>query len=536
MINLLRNASPLRRRFLRDLLLIVFLTAGAVIAVTLFLGAHLRNDICRTRIRQINIQASNDLERFFNRVDTSLNIARKWGDAGLLTTSDVVGLNAKFIPILESLPHVSTLIIAGPDGSEYLLTHDGESWLTIVTGPEGPKRRSVHTRWGERGNVVKRWTGKPSYDPRERPWYRDAVAAPHEESVIWTRPYTFADGMTPGVSGAVRWRPADSDGAPSVVAYDIPLDNIFKLVAGIPVGSRGMAFLVAGNGEVLATPRKPVDGGGPRPFLEPAVQFGKPQVAAAVATWLKKGKQSDVPVKVAGLEESWWGGFHLLGGKTFPLWLGVIAPEGDLLIDAQEGKRVIMLSGLVVLGLGVVLALFLAIRYSRHLRESHRPVIYRKDPEPGLRAFIAMGESATLEFKSTVRMNRKSGKPGKEIELAWLKAVVAFMNTVGGAILIGVNDNGELAGIEADGFETDDKCLLHLKNLFSRHIGAEFSRYISFELFTVGDKTVVVVECERAKDPVFLVNGDDEEFYVRTGPSSVRLSPSKLLTYLAARK
>ena len=222
MINLIRNASPLRRRFLRDLLLIYLVTAGAVVAVTLFLGAHLRNDLCRTRIRQINLEASNDLERFFMRVGTSLDIARKWGESGLLNTSDVVGLNAKFIPIMESLPRISALIIAGPDGSEYLLTHDGESWLTIVTGPEGPRRSSIYSRWGERGALLKRWTRKPSYDPRERPWYRDALAEPHGESVIWTNPYTFTDGMTPGVTGAVRWRPKGREGAPSVVAYDVP--------------------------------------------------------------------------------------------------------------------------------------------------------------------------------------------------------------------------------------------------------------------------------------------------------------------------
>ena len=536
MVNLLRNASPLRRRFLRDLLLVVLLTAGTVSMVTLFLGNHLRNELCRTRIHQINIQASNDLEMFFTRVGISLDIARKWGEAGQLNTSDVVGLNGKFIPILESLPKVSALIIAGPDGSEYLLTHDGKSWLTIVTGPEGPQRRSVYSRWGVRGALLKSWTMKPSYEPRDRPWYRDAVAASNAESVVWTHPYTFADGMTPGVTGAVRWRLLGTEGAPSVIAYDIPLDNIFKLVAGIPVGLRGMAFLVAGTGEVLATSKRPVDGGGPRPFLAPANQLGKPQVAAAVAKWLLKGTKSDVPVKVAGLEERWWGGFHPLGGKSFPIWLGVVATEGDLLGDAREGKQFIMISGLVVLVLGALLTLFLALRYSRHLRELHRPAIDRNDPAPGLRAFISMGESSTLEFKETVRMNLKSGKPGKEIELAWLKALVAFLNTGGGTVLIGVSDRGDLVGIGADGFENDDKCLLHIKNLFSRHIGAEYSRYASFELFNVGEKTVVVVECERAKEPVFLVNGEEEDFYVRTGPSSVRLTPSKLLTYLAARK
>ena len=46
--------------------------------------------------------------------------------------------------------------------------------------------------------------------------------------------------------------------------------------------------------------------------------------------------------------------------------------------------------------------------------------------------------------------NLKSGKNGKEIELAWLKGVVGFMNTNGGILLIGVDDSGTILGIDAD--------------------------------------------------------------------------------------
>ena len=47
-------------------------------------------------------------------------------------------------------------------------------------------------------------------------------------------------------------------------------------------------------------------------------------------------------------------------------------------------------------------------------------------------ALVRAGESSTLEFKSTVRWNLKANRSGKEIELAWLKTVVGFMNTDGG--------------------------------------------------------------------------------------------------------
>jgi hypothetical protein len=149
---------------------------------------------------------------------------------------------------------------------------------------------------------------------------------------------------------------------------------------------------------------------------------------------------------------------------------------------------------------------------------------------------IAQGESDLLEFKSTIRANLHAGKPGKEIELAWLKSVVAFCNTEGGTILIGVNDKGELLGLETDGFQNDDKCLLHIQNLIGEHVGIEYLSYVRFSLLGMGDKKILVVQCAPLKRIMLLKSSGKEQFYVRSGPSSIELPMSKVLEYVNERK
>ncbi len=102
-------------------------------------------------------------------------------------------------------------------------------------------------------------------------------------------------------------------------------------------------------------------------------------------------------------------------------------------------------------------------------------------------------------------------------------------------LLIGVNDESTIVGIEPDGFENDDKCRLHVKNLINQHIGAEFSSYIDYDLQSINGKTIVVVACEKAADPVFLKVGKNEDFFIRSGPSSIRLSMSQMIKYLEQR-
>jgi hypothetical protein len=158
-----------------------------------------------------------------------------------------------------------------------------------------------------------------------------------------------------------------------------------------------------------------------------------------------------------------------------------------------------------------------------------------RDGTPTRRALelIAAGESAHQEFKSTLRWNLHTDKKDAEITHASLKTVAAFLNTEGGKLLIGVADNGEIVGIERDGFLNADKFLLHFTNAVKVSLGEPSATCVETEILTVGADSICIVDCQKSPRPVYCkTKGADEKFYVRTGPGTTSLPPSKVVDYV----
>lgn len=147
-------------------------------------------------------------------------------------------------------------------------------------------------------------------------------------------------------------------------------------------------------------------------------------------------------------------------------------------------------------------------------------------------ALVKEGESEKLEFKSTLRYNLHTEKPDKRMENACLKTLAAYLNSGGGVLVVGVDDEGKALGLDADKFPNEDKLLLHLNTLVMNHLGGGFSQLIRESIHTLDGQRVLVVQCLRASQPVFFHRDSEEFFYVRSGPSSQALSPSEVLAYL----
>jgi hypothetical protein len=144
---------------------------------------------------------------------------------------------------------------------------------------------------------------------------------------------------------------------------------------------------------------------------------------------------------------------------------------------------------------------------------------------------INLGECDTVEFKSTLSTNIKNNEHDPRLEMAVLKTIVAFMNTDGGNLLIGVNDEGHIIGIDEEGFPNRDGMILHLTELVTKHIGREFIQFVSIRIMDVNDDGVLRVTCAKSNRPVFLREGREDKFYARIGPSSVCLSGKEMLNY-----
>lgn len=152
------------------------------------------------------------------------------------------------------------------------------------------------------------------------------------------------------------------------------------------------------------------------------------------------------------------------------------------------------------------------------------------------REIIQNGESSFVEFKSTLRWNLHANRSDRNLEKSVLKTLVAFMNSDGGTLYIGVNDRGEILGIQEDQFESEDKFHLHFVNLFNQKIGVQFSKYLSSEIIELDGKKVFKVACMRSDYPVFYKENEKlDEFFVRNGPSSMQLSMREFKVYAENR-
>ena len=164
------------------------------------------------------------------------------------------------------------------------------------------------------------------------------------------------------------------------------------------------------------------------------------------------------------------------------------------------------------------------------------------DEKEALLALIKNGESFDLEFKSTIRLNLKTGEKDKKMEKAVLKTLVAFLNSDGGTLLVGVEDDGNILGVDIEGFDNCDKMNLHIINLISSQIGDEFLPFIRFREIDFGkkengaDKLVVRFDCRPTSTPAFYKEGKQEIYFVRSGPSSVELTGSDLIKYVDNRR
>ena len=148
---------------------------------------------------------------------------------------------------------------------------------------------------------------------------------------------------------------------------------------------------------------------------------------------------------------------------------------------------------------------------------------------------IGKGENESVEFKSTLRWNLYTDKKDKAIEKAALKTLSAFMNSSGGILIIGINDEGEVLGLDADRFESHDKLMLHLTSIVKKRIGAIHLKFIRFSIEELVGREILRIDCSPATIPAYLKDDNSEHLYIRNGPSTTDLRLSKVYDYVVER-
>lgn len=161
---------------------------------------------------------------------------------------------------------------------------------------------------------------------------------------------------------------------------------------------------------------------------------------------------------------------------------------------------------------------------------------------PPIREVAALGESDRLELKSSARVNMRTGARDEAMETVVAKTVCAFLNSRGGTLLLGVNDEGRLIGLEPD-YATlrtpdADRFELFVRDLWRNRLGTNAAALprLDFASATDGAGEVCRVTVPPSLEPVYMRSkGGGPELWVRVGNSTRRLEVDDAVSYVSQR-
>ena len=365
-----RTRLTIRRNLLRNIVLLILVAGGAVVAVVLFEAYRAVETLSASLITRAADQTEAELRRFFEPVGQNLLVAAEWGETGAFDYDDIRELNSIFIPELDHHPQLSSLMIANADGFEHMLLQSEGEWLNRRMLVDVTGTRAHWMRWRAPDDLIVEWWDELEYDPRLRPWFQGAIDGAADE-IHWTEPYTFFTTKDPGITASKRWYLNADTTLTHVVAFDITLTDISRFTTGVTLEERGAIVVLTEDRRVLGLPRdgRYSDLASLRAaVLRPADSLGIAALSGALDKWGSTNDAAAAPVKYKSGGEIWWAGFRPFElSPQRRLWIGAVIPQDDILGSTIRQRNTVIGITIAALVIGIVIAMFVDRAYQKRL-------------------------------------------------------------------------------------------------------------------------------------------------------------------------
>lgn len=267
------------------------------------------------------------------------------------------------------------------------------------------------------------------------------------------------------------------------------------------------------------------------------------EIEKLLPNWIKNQNSGSHSYSFEKNNMVYWARFDTINNPELKGFV-ISVSENDINDAVKIWRYKYLYSSLFIAFIAIIYLLIYLVVLRRKNRISAKPLKHYE--KSTLLKLIEKGETSKLEFKSSLRYDYKLEKENKILEDVILKSIAAFANARGGTLLIGLDDDKNILGLEndfntlkksdIDGFE------LHITRLITNQFGLNIlNEGILLYFEQINTNQICVIRINPSFRPLFLKtknkNGNPiEKFYVRSGNASQEInSLNEINNYIRRR-
>lgn len=345
--------------------LISFISFIGVQRTTYLLSEELMENICthiidRTLSHMQAATISAEISEFMMKKDP-------------LSESKRESLDRYFRSILNANPQVASVYFGNEKDGRFLM-FERQKDGSISENYMAPKNGKLMISWKHENPEFYKTAPELKeesaeyYDPRTRPWYRQAV---EKGDHAWTDIYLFVPDNVPGLTHS---NPVYADGKlEGVFGLDVGMKTLSYFLGEQKIGKTGKAFFIDNRKEIIAHPFLKEEKF--HPIDENSPDKEDAEIVRSVQNFRKKVKKkswTDLKTKPIFFSYKSDGStmmnmYLALQSRDFDWMIGIVVPEDDYVYLIKQNNRIIWITSLVLMVFAVGAGLIFARRISEPL-------------------------------------------------------------------------------------------------------------------------------------------------------------------------
>ncbi len=396
-----------RRIPLREFLVVPFvLQIGIAVGITgglsLLNGRKAVNQVASSYRQELTTRIQQELEDFLETPHhlTQLNVEA--ARSQLLDLEDPQALEDRFFNQIKTFESVDFVYFGSPQGGILSVGRGAAGELQLDLSRDLAAGDYLIYDLDEQGNRLQQERVRTDYDTRQRPWFRNPLAAGED---TWTI-YLYINRMTLGLAHS---RPLyDPSGElQGVFAADVLLSDLDQFLQDLELKEGGQTFIVERSGEIVAS------SAAEPPFSESeagesrlnGLNSQEPLIRATLEHLLQENADLSsitTPMELQfpyGEERQF---VQIVPFRAYGLdWLiGVVVPESSFMAQIEENTRWTLVICLAALGLATGVGVWTARRITQPLEQ----LSYASQ---SLAQRARTGAITQADLGSTVELNRE---------------------------------------------------------------------------------------------------------------------------------